>query len=54
VLYRHLLEAEGWQLVYSDKVAAIIVKDDPAHKEQIARHQNVLPVFPDEPKDKSK
>lgn len=54
VLYRHLLGAEGWQLVYSDKVAAIIVKDDQTHKDVIARHQNVFPVFPEEPKDKSK
>lgn len=53
-LYRYLLAQKEWRLVYSDKVAAILVKDDPAHKELIARYPNVVPVFPEEPKDTSK
>jgi len=53
-LYRYLLTQKEWRLVYSDKVAAIIVKDDSAHKDLIARYPNVVPVFPEESKKSTK
>jgi len=45
ILSRVLIKDKGWRLIYTDKVAAIFVRDIPMYQNLIEKYQNAKPLI---------